>query len=490
MTELSLAQELPGIFVIILLVLANGFFVAAEFAIVRSHPVKFKGDDEKRFGSKSALWLMENLELSLSSTQLGITVASLLLGWYAQGTLENLFLAILLQFGVDLAGKIATTSSTIFAIGIAIYLHVVIGELVAKSLAVRYPEETLRVLATPTVWFTKFCRPLIFLLQASASALLSAVGLSRVATMEKAHSSLELAGLISQSSDQGVLDEEEKEMLHGIIGFSETIAREVMTPRTALITVSKDASFDEVVDAIVKSGFSRLPVTGESVDHILGIVLSKDVLAESARVKRTGEPFDLRRVMREPYFIPGTKPIDSLLREFKSRKIHIAIVLDEHGGVDGVVTLEDLLEEIVGDIFDESDTLERDIVVEESGDILVDGGVLVADINEQFGLSIPEGDYDTVGGFVFSVLGRVPEVGDEIRLTSNGIPLVNGSSDEIPPASEAGDEGIDFDEPSSLIKVEKVDGNRVERLRIKEVSTDESPPSASSSTPTSRSEAA
>jgi len=484
MTELSFSQEIPGILVIILLVIANGFFVAAEFALVRSQPLKFKDENTNRWGSKDSLWLMEHLELSLSSTQLGITIASLLLGWYAQETLENIFLALLFHFGADIATKLATTSSTIIAIAIAIYLHVVIGELVAKSLAVRYPEETLRILATPTLWFTKICRPLIFVLQASASALLSAVGLSRVATLERAPSSGELVSLISQSSEQGVLDEEEKEMLHGIIGFSETIAREVMTPRTDLVTVSKDATFEEVVEAIVKSGFSRLPITGESVDHILGVVLSRDVLAESARVKKTGEPFDLRRVMREPYFIPGTKSIDSLLREFKSRKLHLAIVLDEHGGVDGVVTLEDLIEEIVGDIFDESDTLERDIIVEDSGDIIIDGGVLVADVNEQFELSIPEGDYDTVGGFVFSVLGRVPEVGDEIHLTGSGIPLVNGSASSMTMQSESTEEEIAIDEPRAVIIVERVSGNRVERLRIREIDT-VTPPTSSNSTPQS-----
>jgi CBS domain containing-hemolysin-like protein len=239
---------------------------------------------------------------------------------------------------------------------------------------------------------------------------------------------------------------------------------------------------------LAQSRFSRYPVVGESVDNVLGLLLIRDLVPYLLKVRGTGDgsAFDIRRVMREPYFVPGTKKIDDLLNEFKKRKVHLAIVVDEHGGVDGVVTLEDLIEEIVGEIFDESDIPEKDIVIEENGNIVVDGGVLVSDINSRFQLSIPEGDYDTIAGFIYTSLGRIPRQGDQILIEESGVTHVNGEGakekqsattveGEERSEAGAGEESAEEESaPKALITVENVTGRRIDRVRLKPYLMDES----------------
>ncbi|MCB0359647.1 MAG: HlyC/CorC family transporter, partial [Bdellovibrionales bacterium] len=274
--------------------------------------------------------------------------------------------------------------------------------------------------------------------------------------------------------------------LQGVFQFSDRVAREVMTPRTDLVTVPHDSSLEEALEIVDESGFSRFPVVGEGIDDVLGILLAKDLLGVLIRRERSAnEPdeFDIRRVMREPYFIPGTKPTDELLIELKLRKQHMAIVLDEHGGVDGVVTLEDLLEEIVGDIYDESDDEEEEqpSIREVEGDLLVEGGVLVSDLNAEFGLNIPQGDYDTIAGYVFSCLGRVPDVGDTVALGEEGS---GGAAANGAGSRPDGGEPSEVNAPSII--VETVQGHRVELLRITSVRTE--PPSDESPAPEAASE--
>ena len=333
----------------------------------------------------------------------------------------------------------------------------------------------------------------------SANFVLRLFGVSTELEGERIHSTGELAMLIAKSGESGVLDKDEEEMLQGIFHFSETIAREVMTPRTDLVTISVKATYHETVDIISKSGFSRFPVIDGSIDKVVGVLLSKDLLPVVERhVGPSAKKFMLRDIMREPYFIPGTKSINDLLKEFKQRKLHLAIVLDEHGGVNGAVTLEDLLEEIVGDIFDESDAVENDIVVEEgSGDIMVDGGVSVDDINEQFELSIPEGEYDTIAGFIMSSLGRVPSPGDQLAISAQGLPILHDPQSKLEDTASAANNNNDstnsndddslnttgFITPAVILTVETVNGNRIEDVRIqqlKNMSEDENETSESS----------
>lgn len=483
----DLSSLLPPIVAALALVTLNGIFVAAEFALVRTMATKLRAPElSGKYGVTSALKLLEKLDQSISTTQLGITVISLVLGWFGERTFHRLFAGLFTHLGEPYSSLFSHTVSTALALLVVTVLHVVLGELVAKSIAIRYPETTLRIVAGPLRLINEGCRPFVILLNGSANIFLRIFGIHGAMTSERVHTSGELAMLISQSSEQGILDKDEEEMLQGVFGFSETIAREVMTPRTDLVTIPSDATFREVISTISQSGFSRFPVIETSIDNIIGFLLSRDLLPVVERYTGTNaKPFSVSDIMRESYFVPGTKSINDLLKEFKQRKLHMAIVLDEHGGVDGAVTLEDIIEEIVGDIYDESDAIESDIHVEEGGDVIVDGGVLVDDINEKFELSIPEGEYDTIAGFIMSSLGRVPQPGDQISISRVGMPMVydkasesggNGAENSsIDGASqdEESDVVADFDAPNAILTVEKVTGNRIESIRLTQLKSGE-----------------
>jgi CBS domain containing-hemolysin-like protein len=478
---LELISDSFNLFIILFLVTLNGFFVAVEFSMVRSHITKLKSQEmSRKFGVGSALSLIDQLDLSLSATQLGITVASLLLGWQGEQILAGIFYKIFLTFSPDYAFFLSHGVATTLALLIVTFLHVVIGELAAKSLAIRFPEETFRYLAPLMLLITNLCRPLIFILNESANLFLKIFGIKAVVESDRVHSSGELTMLISQSTQHGVLDKSEEEMLKGIFGFSETVAREVMTPRTDLVTIPYSSSFEESVSIVTKSGLSRFPVVGEMVDDVKGILLSRDLLSYVPEYLNKGNKnFQISKLVRQPYFVPSTKPIDDLLNELKKRKVHMAIVLDEHGGVDGVVTLEDIIEEIVGDIFDESDNAEADFRIEESGDILVDGGILVADLNEKFKVFIPEGDYDTIAGFIFSSLGRLSQQGDRLEIDIQGTLYVNDIATEqklnLPLFEEEQGENDHKKLTSLKIIVETVEGNRIETARLRKIYTNIEP---------------
>ena len=457
---------------VVLLVLLNGFFVAVEFALVRSHPTKIKAlEGRSLIGIKSSLKLMENLDLSLSVTQLGITIVSLILGWFGEETFQGIFYSWLAGIEVEFAFFASHLIATVLALSLITVMHVVLGEMVAKSLALRYPEKILRYFSGPVLIFAYLCTPVIKLLTFCSALVLRIFGIDSPPDSERAHSLAELSMLVSQSSEKGKLDKIEEEMLQGVFGFSETVAREIMTPRTDVISVPLTATLENLVQVAVSSGFSRLPVVGESIDDIQGIIVVRDLLPYVHNIRKSSEKeFNIRRLMREPYFVPGTKSISDLLNEFKRRKTHIAFVLDEHGGIDGVVSLEDVIEEIVGDIYDESDVPERDIIVKEDGVVLVDGGVLVADINDQFDFEIPEGDYDTIAGFIYTSLGRLPRSGDEISLAEGGNIAVNGL---ILKDRNDDDDNQEEETPQApiiaQITVEKVAGRRIEQVRLEKL---------------------
>lgn len=484
--------SLVNIVLVLFLVLLNGFFVAAEFAIVSCKRTKLNSKEHKnKFGWKQAIGLSDDLELSLSSTQFGITIASLVLGWWGEQSLANIFLHLFEHIPENFRYIVSHGLATTFALIIVTFLHVVLGELAAKSVAIRYPEITLRILAPSLHFFTKVCKPILWFLNWSANGFLSIFGLTAVAESERVHTSSELAMLVAHSTERGELDKDEEEMLKGVFSFSDTVAREVMTPRTDMVVISLSATLDEVISKLVSSGFSRLPVKGDTVDNIVGILLARDIFPYvQSQLSGSGEQkFEIKKIMREPYFIPETKPVDDLLNELKGRKVHMAVVLDEHGGVDGVVTLEDLVEEIFGEIFDESDIAEDDIVFERNGDMILDASILVSDLNSEFKLSIPEGDYDTLSGFMFTLLGRVPEVGDQIAIFKGSKLLVNGVDPNLEPDSNLTSpkpevNGVEKKaslplakeaKPIVILVVEEMANNRIEHVRLIRSSSSKKP---------------
>ena len=409
---------------ILSLVLLNGFFVAAEFSLVRSRRTRLEamirtGDRLARV----ALRASSNISLVLSASQLGITFASLGLGWIAEETLAHMFEGLFTRLPFAVEVSLSITLSGVIAYVILTYLHVLLGELTPKAAALNHPEQMAKFLAPPLLLFAWVMTPFIWILNHSANALLKVVGQSTSGMNETVHSPEELRLLVAQAQESGSLDRADAKMLGAVFEFSEKNAREVMTPRTEIVAFEVNATLSEILKIVEESGNSRYPVYEETIDDIIGMVLAKDLLrmlipAATEGLERTGvQPdFSLRGIMRPVHLIPGSKEVEDVLADFKRLKIHMAIVLDEYGGTAGLITMEDLLEEIVGEILDEYDTLEdSDAPVKtRAGETVVPGSTNIGELNERFGLDVPEDDATTIGGYVFGVLGRLPQPGDRV----------------------------------------------------------------------------
>jgi CBS domain containing-hemolysin-like protein len=394
------------------LVLLNGFFVGAEFALVRARRTRLEayarlGDRKARI----ALRATSNIAALLSASQLGVTLASLGLGWVAEEAVGHVFANLFAHLPPVVELSLRATLAAASALVVVTYLHVVFGELAPKAAALNHPEQLARWLAPPLVAFAWVTTPFTWLLNRSSQVVLRLLGERAPSAEEVVHSPEELRMLVEQSQEGGALQQQDAELIEGVFEFSEKNAREVMTPRTEIVAVPLDATLDEAVEIVEEGGFSRYPVFDETIDDIVGLLLAKDLLGV---LHHRPAEFTLRSIMRDVHVVPGTREVEEVLADFKRRKEHMAIVLDEYGGTAGIVTMEDLLEEIVGEILDEYDErVEPEPVVAE-GETLVPGATHISELNERFGLEVPEEDYTTIGGFVFGTLGRLPVAGDRI----------------------------------------------------------------------------
>ncbi len=395
--------------------LLNAFFVGAEFALVRSKRTRLEamtrsGDRLARF----ALRANSNISRMLSASQLGVTLASLGLGWMAGATL--------MDFSAGLPGRplalevwLGVTIGGVLALALVTYLHVVFGEMTPKAAALNHPETMARWLALPLIAFAWITTPLTWLLNKSSQIVLRTFGLRLTGTEDAVHSPEEIRLLVEQSQESGQMGARDADLIDAVFEFSEKSAREVMTPRTELIALPIEATLSEVLELVQESGLSRYPVYDESIDNIVGVVLAKDLLKLLAPRANT-DAFDLPSIMRPVHVIPGSREVEEVLADFKRLKEHMAIVLDEYGGTAGVVTMEDLLEEIVGEILDEYDTPEDEVAPlhTRAGETMVPGSTHIGELNEHFALTVPDADYNTIGGYVFGVLGRLPQIGDRV----------------------------------------------------------------------------
>jgi CBS domain containing-hemolysin-like protein len=397
-------------------VLLNAFFVGAEFALVRSRRTRLEamtrsGDRLARI----ALRASSNISRVLSASQLGVTLASLGLGWVAESTVGEMFASLFenLPFAIEASARI-TIGATI-ALIIVTYLHVVFGELTPKAAALNHPEALARWLAPPLLFFALITKPFTFFLNRSSQVILRALGQKSAGQEDAVHSPEEIRLLVEQSQESGQMQAHDADLIDAVFEFSEKNAREVMTPRTELVALPVEATLSEVLVVVQESGLSRYPVYDESIDNIIGVVLAKDLLKLLAPRANT-DAFDLPSIMRPVHVIPGSREVEEVLADFKRLKEHMAIVLDEYGGTAGVVTMEDLLEEIVGEILDEYDTPEdaEAPMHTRAGETMVPGSTHIGELNEHFGLSVPDEDYTTIGGYVFGVLGRLPVIGDRV----------------------------------------------------------------------------
>lgn len=428
---------------VVVLVVLNAFFVGAEFALVRSRRTRLeamaKGGDAL---AGMALRATNNIGATLSASQLGVTLCGLGLGWVAESTMVEAFRHAFqrLPLGLDLA--VQGTIATIIALAVVTYLTVVFGELAPKTGALNNPERWAKLLVPPLMGFAWVTRPFTWLLNHSATLVMRIFGGKGAVGFEEAvHSPEEIRMLVEQSQEEGVLEEENAALLDAVFEFSEKNAREVMTPRTEIVALDVNATLDEVMETVSESGLSRFPVYEETIDDIIGVVLAKDLIPVLAH--RPTE-FSLRSLLRPPHFVPGSREVEDVLADFKRRKEHMAIVLDEYGGTAGVVTMEDLLEEIVGEILDEYDVAEEEDVQVRAGETLIAGATNISELNEEFGTTVPEENYTTIGGAVFGTLGRLPVVGD--RVTIGGATLT----------------------------VREMEGRRIERLAMELVPADDS----------------
>jgi len=404
---------------ILALVLLNGFFVGAEFALVRSRRTRLEA--MVRSGDKLAriaLRASSNISRVLSACQLGVSLASLGLGWIAQDTLGELFSGTL---PAALEVSLRVTLAGVLAFALLTYLHVVMGELTPKAAALNKPERLAKWLAPPLLLFAWIMSPFIWVLHWSANLLLKAMGQPAAGADEAVHSPEELRLLVEQSQEGGAIQQGDADMLDAVFEFSEKNAREVMTPRTEIIALEAETPLDEILNIVEETGFSRYPVYEESIDNIIGLVLIKDLLRllvpAVASASEGRAEFTLRKILRPVHVIPGSREVEDVLADFKRLKEHMAVVLDEYGGTAGVVTMEDLLEEIVGEILDEYDTPEDDAdepILSRAGETVITGSTNIGELNERFGLEVPDEDAKTIGGFVFGVLGRLPQPGDRV----------------------------------------------------------------------------
>jgi len=407
------SQTIPtalGVTAVMALVLANAFFVAAEFALVGARKTRLdelaKAGDRKARLARRAI---QSLDRYISATQLGITLASLGLGWVGEPALARL-----IQGGFDwlpaAAGTIATHGVAVsVAIIIITVLHIILGELVPKALALIYPEAIGSWVAAPLMGFAWVMAGPIALLNGTANALLKLIGISPPGQMERLHSPEELRMLVEQSEEGGSLLKQDARLLEGVFEFSEKTAQEVMTPRTEMIALPADLTVEQAADEVAKEKRSRYPVYTDSLDEIVGVVHAKDIL--SAVLADPSET--VRTIMRPPLFVPGTREVEDVLADMKRLKVHLAVVLDEYGGTAGLVTMEDLLEEIVGPIYDEYDLQER-LPVAPPGGTVLDGAMPITEFNTEYDAELSDADYTTLGGYLFGQLGRLPKTGDRV----------------------------------------------------------------------------
>ena len=392
-----------------LLVAANGFFVAAEFALVGARRTRIDGLAAE--GSRRARIAREaitHLDHYISATQLGITLASLGLGWVGESTLAVIFIGVFDglpdPFNVLAAHGVAAT----LAFALITVMHIVLGELAPKSVALLYPEEVSLWTAGPLIVFSRIFTPFIYLLNGSANLLLKALGMRAATELERIHRPEEIEMLLDQSYESGLLSKEPVDMIRGVFDLSETNAGEVMTPRTEVVALDATVTVDQAADAILEARHSRLPVCEQNLDHVVGLVLARDVW----EAQREGVT-ELAGLIRPATFVPQSKTVEDLLRDMQQEQIHIAVVVDEFGGTAGIVTIEDLVEEIVGEIRDEHEEADEEIL--DTGDAtLLSGTVPVTDVNERYGLALPEGDYTTMAGYMLGRLGRLARPGDEV----------------------------------------------------------------------------
>ncbi|MDD2585617.1 MAG: hemolysin family protein [Syntrophomonadaceae bacterium] len=429
--SLQIIMSIIKIMAALLLVLLNGFFVAAEFALVRVRPTRITQLAEG--GNKRALIArecIENLDAYLSVSQLGITLSSLGLGWLGEPAVAALLEPLLSSWGIS-SPALVKSISFIIAFSLITFLHVVFGELAPKSLAIQKAESISLALARPMRTFFFLFYPAVAILNGTALTIVHLLGFKTTRETDITHTGEELRMLISESYRGGQIDETEQELLQNVFRFEERVAEEIMVPRPEVVFLDINDSLEENIARARRFEHTRFPLCDGSPDQVIGLIHIKDL------VYKGDDCHNINEIKRDILFVPEGMPLDNLLSAFQKSRKHMAVILDEYGGTAGIVTMENVLEELVGEIQDEFDQEEPEIKEEPDGTFLVSGMLFIDDATEIFSLPLDdEEQYNTLAGYILGKLGKRPREGDTV--TINDIKL----------------------------KVEKMDGMRIARIRL------------------------
>ncbi|MDF2673803.1 MAG: putative signal transduction protein with domain containing protein [Clostridiales bacterium] len=424
---------------ILLLILINAFFAASEMAVISANKNKISSlanEGDKR--AKSLIKLVEEPNRFLATIQVGITLAGFLASASAAVSISKYLSKLLNKINVPFITNASDSISLIVVTMILSYLTLVLGELLPKRLALQNSERVALFAANPIMFISKITLPFVKILTFSTNILIRLFH-ADINKIEERVTEEEIRMMINVGEESGVLNETEKEMIDGIFEFDNTLAKKVMTPRTNVFSIDINTPIDEMVDEILEEQYSRIPIFDDTRDNILGILYMKDLFTEILRMDK--RDIIIKNLLRPAYFVPETKNIDILFRELQKSKNHMAILVDEYGSFSGIVTIEDLIEEVMGNIFDEHDEdFEYNELIQklDNNTFIVNGLVSIDEINEKLNLKLPEEYFDTIGGFVIDLIGNIPEEGKESV--------------------------VEYEEVT--FKVEKIIGRRIELLKI------------------------
>jgi putative hemolysin len=409
-----------GLLAVFGLVFINGFFVAAEFALVGARRTRIAQlAEDGNAGAQLAQDAIRHLDSYIAATQLGITLASLGLGWIGEPAVGHIFESI---FEALLPEDVAHTAghSVAIAAGFSLVtmLHIVLGELAPKSIALQHPERTSIIVARPVTWFLIVFRPIIYLMNHVGNSVVRLIGFEPASGHERVHSAEELGMLVRSAREAGVLEDSEEEMLQAVFDFSDLHIRDVMQPRVEVDAIPIDMPLPDLLNKIAAGHYSRYPVFRDSIDNVVGILHTKDLLDLIVRqpdlLAGNYAGYDLAAVLRKPLFFPGMASVDRVLEQMQRNQTHFTVVVDEFGGMAGIATMEDILEELVGEVQDEFD-METAPIRYSEGVAVLDGLVSLAVVIERFGDPGGAPESATIGGYVTERLDRIPVKGDTVR---------------------------------------------------------------------------
>jgi len=394
----------------LLLLLLNGFFVAAEFAIVkvRAAQVDLRASKGNRIAG-IAKHIVDHLDAYLSANQLGITMTSLALGWFGEDVFSGIIIKLFTFLGFELDPASAHKVAFPAAFGLLTVLHIVLGELAPKTIAIRHPLSTTMAVSLPLRIFYIIFSPLIWVLNNMANLLVRMLGIKPTIGHE-IHTEEELRILLTESEEGGAIKQSDHELIQNVFEFDDRVVRQILVPRTKIAAIDIDAPNEEILNQVIGDQFSRCPVYKDEIDNIIGIIHTRDLL----KILRTNNFSGIKDIIRPAYFIPLTKRINELLRELQAQHIQMAIVTNEFGGTAGIVTMEDIIEELVGEIQDEYDEEKPSVEKKSEIEFIVNAQTSISDVNDLLPIAIPEGaNYDTISGLMNYIFGRIPAVNEK-----------------------------------------------------------------------------